>query len=356
MIYRAVIVMSGVLLLGGIPGCTSSGAEPAAKKKPGQSTPAQKTNSQTVNVKVAVVEVSSITEKISSTGVTTADADLMYSAETAGQVEYLRVELGQRIRRGQVLARIDYQSLKARAEEAAARFELQVKTGRRLKALKKDDLVPQDQLDQAEASRVAAGAQLKIARANLGKSVIRARRAGVVTQKLVNQGEYVAPGARMLQVVDHRVIVVEGQLSESQVSRVKPGAVARVSIKAMGKEFAGKVHVVIPVSDPKSKTFTVRVKVPNKKFEIMVGMAATIRIDVGRHDKVVMVPQDVVVDDGSLHHVFVEKDGVAQKRTVKLGPVDRQSVALMEGVVPGERLVVLGHRGLQDGQRVRVVK
>jgi RND family efflux transporter MFP subunit len=207
------------------------------------------------------------------------------------------------------------------------------------------------------SSLVVNKAQVEIAKADLDKSVVLAKRNGIVTQKNVEQGEFVSPGKSMIQVVDHRKILVDGQLSESQVSKVKVGAKAKVSIRALNKEYMGQVQAILPVADPASRTFKVRVKVKNPNFQILVGMAATISIALRHYDKVILVKQDVVLEEGESRSIFIiGKDGKAQKRKVKLGPVDQDRVVLLDGVKPGEKLVVLGQRELKDGQRVTVIQ
>jgi len=311
----------------------------------------------TASVEVATARARPFVETITVQGHTAADSDLTYSAEVPGTVESLRLRLGQRVRRGQVLARIDYRSLSARAEAARARHELQRKTHGRLVALREGDVVAQDGLDRAVASLAAARAELKIARANLDKAVIRARRSGVVTHKFVESGEYVAPGAPVVQVVNLDRVVVEGQLPESRVAAVRPGAAAQVEVRALGLTVPGEVAAVLPVAAPVSRTFRFRLRLPNPGHRILVGMAATVKVAVKSHEGVVMVPQDVVLEEPEGRAVYLVGTGdVAVRRMVTLGPTDADRVVLRSGIQPGERLVVLGHRTLSPGQPLKVVR
>lgn len=341
------------LLLAMSAGCSTPNAEPAwaagPKAKAEELTPS-------VMVKVAPVKAGPFTETITVQGRTVADADLTYSAEVPGTVESLRLSLGQRVRRGQVLARINYLSLKARVADARARSSLQQKTWRRLTVLGKDDMVPREKVDQAEAAHISADAALKIALAELSKSTIRARRGGVVTRKFVESGEYVSPGAPVLQVVDLDEVVVQGQLPESQVAAVGKGSPVKIEIRALGRTFPAKVHAVLPVASPVSRTFKFRIKVRNPSHQILIGMAATIHISVQTHEAVVLVPQDVVLEEGASRTVYVVGPGdKAVRRPVALGPTDAENVMLRSGLKPGERLVVLGQRDLKPGQPVQVV-
>lgn len=329
------------------PACSRSEAEP--RPRPAAEAP--------VNVKVEPVKLNDVTDRISLVGETAADAEVTYSAEVPGQVELLGVRLGQRVRAGQVLARIDYTSLKAQADEAKAAHDLARQTFDRFATLQRADVVSKDKLDQARASMVAAEARHRIAQANLAKSVVVAKRSGVVTRKQVERGEYVTPGAPMLDVVDHRTLVVRAQLPESQIAQVRAGTPARVTIDALGRSFDTRVDVVLPVADAASKTYEVRLRLPNPGLRINVGMSTSIQLAAKQRRSVVLVPQDVVVEDGdNLRSVFVEQEGRARRRPVKLGPTVEDQVVVLEGVRAGEHLVVLGQRDLRDGQPVQVVQ
>ncbi len=328
----------------------------AENKKPneiGEKMPSPKT--ATVNVEVVPIELSKLTEFVTVTGETMAVARIVYSAETAGRVEFMAFDLGDAVKGGQVLARIDYQLLKAQADSAQASSDLAEKTLNRLEALREDKLVSPQQIDEAQSRKVQAEAQWRIAQANLNKSIVRATRSGIITQKAVEAGEFVGPGTPIYELTDLGTIEIQAQLPERSVTQVHTGDRAKVQIPALGREVDGKVTVVVPAAAHITKTFELRVAVANPNHEIFVGMAATVRIATETHENAVIAPHDVVVEDDKQRSVFIEVDGFVQKRAVILGAAADGNVILAEGVKVGERLVVLGQRQLVDGQPVRVV-
>jgi membrane fusion protein (multidrug efflux system) len=335
-------------------GCTRSEASPMSTRPPaGEPTEV----ARQVNVKVEPVDPVEVADRIRLVGEVLADAEVTYAAEVPGQVQHLGAQLGQRVRRGQILARIDYTALKAQRDEAEAALELARKTHARLASLAEVHAVAAAELDRARSGLVAAKARQQIAAANLEKSIVTAKRGGVVTRKLVEPGEYVAPGMPLFEVVDHRKVVVRAHLAESQVADVPAGTPARVSIDSLGRSFDTAVEVVLPVADPASKTYEIRLRLRNPRLAIHVGMSAHVELATRSRREVVLVSQDVVIEDGdNLRSVFVAADGIARRRPVKLGPTHGDRVVVLEGVTPGERVVVLGQRELQDGQAVRVVQ
>ena len=306
------------------------------------------------NIKIEPAVPTSIARTISLTGQTMADKEVRYSSEISGQIEYLAVELGSPVKKGKTLARIDYQLVKAQADQAQANYDLAKKTFERKEILGKKEMVSPQQLDESRAQMLAADAQLRIAKANLKKSIIRATIDGVVTGKYVEKGEFVAPGSQIVQVVDTNRIVIEAQVPEQQVSHVRPGCEVTVTIDALARDFTGKVDIVVPKADPVSGTFAVRVKVDNPDKEIFAGMSARMTITAGTLENVIVVPQDIVVEENEHRSVYVEQDGVAHRRDVQLGAVTGDRVVI-DGIAAGDRLIVLGHRDLVDRQPVTVV-
>ncbi len=308
-----------------------------------------------VNVQTATVASESLTEIVTATGTASPETDVTFSAEIPGRIEYLGVELGERVRKGQVLARIDTRTLRAQKTQAQANYELAKTTHGRLDNLGAD-LVSRQKLDETKSALTGAEAQLAIANDSVKKSLIRSTINGVVSTKLVDRAEYVAPGTPMFRVVDHRTIVIEAQLPETQVAMVSTGSKVAVTIGALGEDFEGIVDAVLPTADPVSRTFTVRIKVDNSDLRILVGMSANVKITARVHEDAVVLPQDIVIEGKDARSVFVAKNGAAKKRTVRLGAVEGDRVVILEGLESGEEVIVLGHRDLTDGQPIQIVR
>jgi len=156
-------------------------------------------------------------------------------------------------------------------------------------------------------------------------------------------------------VVDFSTVKVSAQVAETDAARVRRGLPTRVRFDALGREVDGKVHVLMPAAHHMSNTYELRVKLPNPDHAILVGMAATVSIDVAKHDDVVVVEQDAVVESESGRAVFIEVAGKAKRRPVVLGAIEGDRVIVAEGLSPGDKLVVEGQRTLHDGQEVRSI-
>lgn len=346
---RRVRTAAATLLLGVVGNGCSGEAPPAPPKEEARAeTPA-------LRVRVEPIALGGLTERIVVRGRVLPDRDVTFSAETAGRVEALTVDSGDRVRKGEVLARIDYALQVAQREQAAAGHELAVKTLERLVALRADDMVSQQELDQAATQVRTSKAALAIAEAQLTKSVVRSTITGVVARRHAEEGEYASPGLPLVQVVDYRTVIVAAQVPETDAVRVGRGMPATVRFDALGREVEGKVHVLMPAADAMSNTYELRVRVENPDHSVLIGMAATVSVDAARHDGAIVVAQDSVVESEEGHSVFVESGGTARRRPVVLGAVEGDRVVVLEGLSPGDKLVVEGQRSLHDGEPVRAV-
>jgi len=222
------------------------------------------------NVKVMTLTEGSLTESVIAHGVTTAQHHIVYSAGMPGRIETMAFEPGDDVRRGAILARVDFRALKAQARQAAGNAELASLTFSRLSKLKEGDLITRQQFDEARSTLIGAQAQVDIAQSNLSGSIVKAEQNGIVTQKYADEGEYATPGMPLYEVVDYRGIIVEAQLAESQVATVRRDAAVDVEIDALNETFRGTVEAVLPMADPVSRTFTARVRVDNPGLKILV--------------------------------------------------------------------------------------
>ena len=309
-----------------------------------------------INVEVAELEPADIVEVVTANGVAQAVSDIIYSAELAGKITALSLKIGDRVRKGQLLARIDVGTLAAQATQVDAAYGLSKSTLERLSALEAEELVSKQQMDEVRSQLASAQSQRTLLRMQLSKSAVRSGRAGVVANVFAERLEFVGPGQPIIQVVDLRDMIVEAHLAETEIAGVAQGAAAEVELDALGETFAGAVEAIVPAADKDSKTFTVRVAVQNPDQKILVGMSARVRINVGKLEGVIAVPQSAVIEGKDGRSVFVAVDGKARQRAVTLGAVDGERVVIESGVAPGERLVVVGQRDVVDGQPVNVVR
>ena len=349
---RSILILFPLCLLAAAscsqPATSATAAEDAGTAKADAAPPS-------TNVHVAQVTLGRLVETVALNGETRALRRVTLGAETMGRVQRVGADIGDTVTEGQELVRIDYDMQDAQLAQARADLALAGKTYRRLQRLRESGATTVQELDVAKARRDQARVAVRIAELRVAQSVVLAPQTGVVTRRMVEVGEVLAPGQPVFEIVDLSAVIVAANAPERQVGLLKPGLPAVVEIEALGRSYEGVIHIVIPTVHDPSRTYEVRVELPNPDRALLSGMFAQVRIVARTHDGVVVVPQEVVLEQPGKRVVFVARDdGTAEQRTVALGPVSGRDVLVREGLAPGDRLIVDGHRDLVDRQRITV--
>ena len=316
-------------------------------------------------VRVAQVEVSSENAATEATGKVAFDEGRVSRVGTpvSGRVAELRVQPGDRVRRGQpllVIASPDAESAVADHVAARADAALAERNLERARRLLADQAVPQKELQQAEgeatkarAARARALARLEVLGidpdapdARPSRYLLRAPIDGVVVDRPANPGMEVRAdsGAPLVTVADLSRLWVLADVYERDVARVTAGGRAEVRVAAWpGRVFEGKVTYVGDVVDPQSRTVKVRVEVQNPDHRLKPEMFARVTLAGVAAAPSLAVPSQAVLSDGAASAVVVAHgDGRFERRTIEAGTERDGRVRVLAGLAPGEHVVVDG--------------
>jgi RND family efflux transporter MFP subunit len=286
------------------------------------------------------------------------------AARSAGPVAKLLVEVGDRVKQGQELARLVTATLEAQrdlrlAELTAAQQELA-----RLERLRstRSAAFPRARYETALQTVAKAEASLKLAQIELNYAVIRAPFPGVVTVKHTEVGAYVKAGDGVVTLVNDQALEIEADVPARRVAGLKPGRT--VAFEMAGKQYEAVVRAVVPVDSALTRTRAVRF-VPNFKGGMdgfAVNESVTVAVPIGARRMVVSVHKDGVLHRGEASIVFVVAGAKAVKppmvmgkavpRPVKLGDAVGGRFIVLGGLQPGDLVVVRGNERLRPGQMV----
>lgn len=294
------------------------------------------------------------------------------AAETAGRVSKINVREGDLIGRGQAIVHLEEDLLAAAHAEAKAKAEFDAREYHRMSAARGRQVATEMEVDLARSAAEGSKAAWDRAAAQLKRAVICAPEAvhetangaehvGRLNDLTVEIGEYVQAGHVVAQIVDTAAMKVIVDVPELDVRHLKEGQEVKVTIRALGdREITGTIHFISMVADPRTRTFRVEVKVANPEGDIRGGMVVKVQLLRRVLTDVLMIPLDAVIPLETDYEVFISRDGVAHRRTVSLrgSLIQGQSVEARppetgEGLKPGDRLIIAGHRELGDGQRIR---
>lgn len=287
------------------------------------------------------------------------------SAEIAGTVETLRVEEGQRVGAGTLLATVDTRALEQELAEVRALFEQAEDEHRRAEALFERRSITRSSLVDAEAQRDVARARLGSAQLRVEKSRLTAPWAGTVAAKRVEVGDYVAPGQPMIELVDAARLEVRAPVPASDVPFVEVGTPVVIRVSSFPDEsFAGRVVRLDAELDPAARTLGLEAELDNKDGRLRPGMLARVEIPRRTIPDALMVPLGAIVDLEDRKVVYVAVGGTGagsdtaeiERREVALGPVLGDRVVIERGLAAGDRVVVEGQGRVAPGQTVEVAE
>jgi membrane fusion protein (multidrug efflux system) len=320
-------------------------------------------------VAVAEVRITDLVERIEATGQLLAKDRARIAAEVVGRVTEIVTDEGLPVEAGGVVLKIDperreleLRSAEARLAEArAARSKAHREVGR-VRKLSKRNVASPTQLDDAETayslarSRLeAAQAQLGVARRALRDASVQAPFAGLVAQRLVSPGEFVAMGQPLFELVALDPIEVEFHLAEVDSSRVALGNEVRLSVSPYPEEvFHARVTFVSPTIDSRTRTLRVKAITPNEDGRLRPGLFARIDLGVSTRSDALMVPEEAVLRRAQGDVLFVLKGDRVERRLVETGSFAEGEIEIRRGVAPDEIVVQRGHGELADGARVTV--
>jgi RND family efflux transporter MFP subunit len=302
------------------------------------------------------------------------------SGQIIGKVVYLNAEEGQRIKQGDVVARLDDSNYaaalrQAQAQERLAKAALDDITPifERYKRLQAQNAISTDQFenertayDAARAAVAVSQSTVAVAASNESFTTVRAPFDGVVTVKVAQVGDIVSPSTAggntftgIATIVDMDSLEVDVDVSENYIDRVRPDQKATIQLTAYPDwDIPATVIAVIPTADQSKGTVKVRVAINAKDTRILPQMGARVSFETtpgtGQVSRAVSVPSDAVAGNGATGTVFVITGDAVEARQVKVGLRTSQTVTILSGVSAGDRLAQGDLSKLHDGARVTV--
>ncbi len=344
---------------------------------------------QVTFVKAEKVGIGDISSNIKVSGKIKPSKEVTLVSKMSGKVTQLKVQVGQKVRQGDLLVLLDDNDIqaqinlheasigvsKAGQQQAIIAYQEAEKNLARMKALYAQGAIPEKDLENAEnafakaaasydpnsvstqtaAQLRQAQAQLDAARINLANTRITAPIDGIVASVNIEAGEMANPSAPLLTIVNTDQMIVEGNLAESEINFAKLGDKVQVEVlSASTKPFDGIVENVSPIASSNVKAYPIEVRIENSSQLIKGGMTAQITMVAEAKKDVIVVPKEAVLDKGEKFVVYVVQNNKAQERVVEIGLTTDAKAEITKGLEVGEQVVVSGQQYLSDGAKVKL--
>ncbi len=325
-----------------------------------------------VAVEIAPVAEMTLAETVRGVGTLMAIQNVEIRPEVGGRIKDVHFQEGRFVSRNKLLFEIEEEkhvqrlrSSEAALEQARSRLENLRRNYERMEDLYGQDLISEDEFDRVRTEMDSASsevrrltAQMDLAREDLEDTQIMAPFSGFISRRLVDPGAFVSQGQMLAIMYQVDPLEISFMIPEKYAARVKYGQEVRVKVTAYPQErFEGRVGFISPSVDESTRNFEVKATIDNSENRLKPGSFASAELVLGYREASMIIPERslVAVREGYLVFILDRETEQVKSRSVHTGARRPGIVEILEGLSPGELVVVSGHMNLDDGMRIRVV-
>ena len=334
-----------------------------------------------MTVEIGTARRANIASELTVVGNLIGETTVPVAPRAAGRLQEVSVRLGDRVNRGQRIAKVeDYELLeqvkqqeaaqevaqatirqreadlanaKLNADRARSLFERQIQSKQILDDTESRYQSAQAQLDLARAQAQQSKARLDELKINLANTIITSPVNGFIAKRLVDPGASVGQNAPVVEVVDISRVRLIANVVEKDLKQLQTGDATRVEVDAFpGETFMGRIARVSPVLDPATRTAPIEVEIPNPTFRLKPGMYARVGVTLDTKKDALVVPANALVDLGGRRGVFVPLSETAVFRAIQVGTEQGDLVEVLGGLTEGTEVITTGAGQLRDGDRI----
>ncbi|MGH9838973.1 MAG: efflux RND transporter periplasmic adaptor subunit [Blastocatellia bacterium] len=335
-------------------------------------------------VQTGAVTTGRVSEKISLTGSLKAKEQVDVNPRIAGRIISIKVDTGQPVARGALIATIeddeitqqierskasiavvDAQIAQREAELTNAKAELdrkrQLIEAGLLSRIELDTLetrtrVAQSQLELARAQRRQSEAEQRELNIRQGQTRVFAPISGIVSRRHVDTGAMASASTPIVTVMSINPMVIEATTNERDIARIRRGAQVNVTVDSLpGQQFVGRVMRISPQLDPQTRNGQVEIEIPNRNGALKGEMFARIELNLGSQRETSLLPRDALVYRGDQPGVYMLESDIARFRAVETGLTQDDKVEVLNGLKVGDVVITRGSNLIKDGDRVRTM-
>jgi len=303
-----------------------------------------------VQVRTAAATREPVEERISVVASLSANEMVDIRSRMTGSIEEINFSEGERVEEGRLLFHLDKGKLEASIKEAEARFRLAKANLERARSMLENRTISRQEFDQATATHDSSKATLEWMKQQLEDSRIYATFEGVTGARLVSLGQVVTPQTLLTILVDADPIKVEFRVPERFVGQLAKGQTIEFKVPAYAEAFRGSVYFIDPQVDPATRTVLVKAEAPNPDERLRPGMFGSLDLILRVKEDAVVIPEAALVLEADRVFVYtVGGDGAVARVMVEPGARMPGKVEVLNGLQPGDRVVVEGTQKVRPG-------
>jgi RND family efflux transporter MFP subunit len=321
------------------------------------------TNKKNPLVQTIILKDTLFTHYIEIQGNVDTKDNILISPEYSGILTQINVKAGQRVSKGQVLARIDDGGMSSQLAQAETQLALSKTTFERQKNLWDQKIGSEIQYLQTKTAMESQQKMVAQIKSQLSKTVVTAPFNGIIDEVLTEKGKVVAPGMNLFRIVNLSNMYVTANVPENYIGQLKLGATVDVYLNSLGKNYQGKIRQIGNYINPNNRTFSIEIALPNLDNLLRPNQVAVLKIEDYKNPKAILLPENILQEtaDGSKVIYVVDKiesnnTAKATQKAIEIGYTSGAFVEVKSGIQTGEIVITEGGKALKDGQTVEVIK
>lgn len=288
---------------------------------------------------------------------------IVITPEYNGILTNVYVKEGDKVRKGQILAKIDDGGLSQQLAQLKIQSDLAKTTFERQKRLWDQKIGSEIQFLQAKSSYDGQQESINQMQKQIAKTTVRAPFSGTIDDVIIEQGSVVSAGqSQLIRIVNLDDMYIETDVPERYVSSIVQGKKVEVLFPVLGKSLETKVEQAADFIDPTNRTFKVKITIPNKDKSVKPNLTARLKINDYTNEKALLVPLSIISENANgEQYLYVVKDkndageGVAKRVIITTGKTQGDVIEVLSGIKDGEEIIKEGARSVEGGQTVKVL-
>jgi membrane fusion protein (multidrug efflux system) len=301
-----------------------------------------------------VVQPGLLENKILATGSLEANEEVQLRSETPGRIVSINFEEGTPVRKGELLVKINDQDFQAQKKKLQLEENLAKDDVYRKSKLLEMKAVSQEEYDKSANQLGIIEAQIELINSQIAKTEIYAPFSGMIGLRHVSPGEYVSSTSLIALLIQGDPIKIGFSIPEKYREKVKNGTLIKFSVEGSDNSFSGRVFAIEPKVDPSTRNVTLRAICPNPGNLLVPGSFAKVVIVLETLANAIVIPSESIIPQLNSEKVFICSNGKAVSRIVTTGIRTEREVQIINGLIPGDTVILSGLLQLREGLNIRV--
>jgi membrane fusion protein, multidrug efflux system len=304
---------------------------------------------QRLNAAGYLITPTSLSEFVNSSGTLKPDEEVDLAFETSGKIVGINFIEGTRVKKGDLLAKINDKPLQAQLEKLEAQLKMAQAKEFRQRSLLDKDAISQESYDQVQTDVQSIKADINLIKARISETELRAPFDGIIGLRNLSEGSYATSSTRISHLIKMSPLKIEFSIPEKYASEIKVGYPLTFKIDGIDQVFNATVYAVDPKADVNMRTIVLRAMYPNKNEELKSGRYAEITLQMSHKENAIAIPTEALIPEMEGVKVFVFRKGKAQSVKVQIGLRTEAKIQVTDGLKFGDTLITSGIMQLRQG-------